>query len=193
MSIVKSLSVGLGDMYYIRHSTDNFTMIDCSLSDENKKRIVEELKNQSIDKRVKRFISTHPDDDHIGGLTYLDDQLGIINFYCLANSAQKKYEDWTQDFARYCALRDGENASFVYKGFSRKWTNQSSEERRCSGVEFLWPILSNKDYQDALRLAANAASPNNISPIFTYSIAEGPTFLWMGDLESDFQEKVKMK
>jgi hypothetical protein len=62
MSIVKSLSVGLGDMYYIRHSTDNFTMIDCSLSDENKKRIVEELKNQSIDKRVKRFISTHPDD-----------------------------------------------------------------------------------------------------------------------------------
>ena len=29
MSIVKSFSVGEGDMYYIVHNTDNFTVIDC--------------------------------------------------------------------------------------------------------------------------------------------------------------------
>lgn len=29
MSIVKSYAVGAGDMFYIRHNTDNFTIIDC--------------------------------------------------------------------------------------------------------------------------------------------------------------------
>ena len=32
MSIVKSLSVGNGDMFYIQHNSDNFTVIDCFLS-----------------------------------------------------------------------------------------------------------------------------------------------------------------
>jgi hypothetical protein len=35
MSIVKSLSVGNGDMFYIQHGSDNFTIIDCCLSDDN--------------------------------------------------------------------------------------------------------------------------------------------------------------
>jgi hypothetical protein len=29
MSIVKSFSVGDGDMFYIKHNSDNFTTIDC--------------------------------------------------------------------------------------------------------------------------------------------------------------------
>ena len=29
MSIVKSFSVGNGDMFYINHGSDNFTIIDC--------------------------------------------------------------------------------------------------------------------------------------------------------------------
>jgi len=33
MSEIKSFSVGEGDMFYIRHNTDNFTTIDCCLSD----------------------------------------------------------------------------------------------------------------------------------------------------------------
>ena len=69
MSIVKSLSVGDGDMFYIRHDTDNFTVIDCCMPEDDKNRIVRELKLQAADKNVVRFISTHPDDDHILGLT----------------------------------------------------------------------------------------------------------------------------
>jgi beta-lactamase superfamily II metal-dependent hydrolase len=191
MSIVKSLSVGYGDMYYIRHNYDNFTIIDCFLNEENKKYIIKELKDQSSDKNIRRFISTHPDDDHIRGLAYLDDELGLLNFYCAANNVKKTDKNWTEDFDRYCTLRDSEKAYFVYRGCSRKWLNEKSEERRSSGIEFLWPVTSNKDYKEALKLAAEAESPNNISTIITYSINDGPTFIWKGDLESDFQEKVK--
>ena len=68
MSLVKSLSVGNGDMFYIKHNSDNFTVIDCCMDDIDKKIIVYELKKMSSSKIIKRFISTHPDYDHIRGL-----------------------------------------------------------------------------------------------------------------------------
>lgn len=65
MVTIKSFSVGNGDMFYINHSSDNFTVIDCCLNDENKTIILDEIKKLSKDKNIKRFISTHPDEDHI--------------------------------------------------------------------------------------------------------------------------------
>ena len=44
MSIVKSFSVGNGDTFYIKHGTRNFSIIDCCLSDDNRKEIVDEIK-----------------------------------------------------------------------------------------------------------------------------------------------------
>ena len=85
MSILKSFSVGLGDMFYIKHGSDNFTIIDCCLVEENKKRIVDELISESKGKRIVRFISTHPDEDHFQMLDYLDDKMGLLNFYCVEN------------------------------------------------------------------------------------------------------------
>ncbi len=79
MTKVKSFSVGNGDMFYIKHGTSNFTIIDCFLSDDNKKTIVDELKNQSSGKDITRFISTHPDEDHIQQLDYLDNEMPIVN------------------------------------------------------------------------------------------------------------------
>ena len=38
MSLIKSFSVGNGDMFYINHNSDNFTTIDCCLDyDESSK------------------------------------------------------------------------------------------------------------------------------------------------------------
>jgi len=31
MSIIKSFAVGNGDMFYIKHNSDNFSIIDCYL------------------------------------------------------------------------------------------------------------------------------------------------------------------
>ena len=85
MSIVKSFSVEKGDTFYIRHGSDNFSIIDCNLTDDRKDEIIAELKTQSSDKNIVRFISTHPDEDHINGLESLDDSQKIVNFYLIIN------------------------------------------------------------------------------------------------------------
>lgn len=194
MSKVKSFSVGVGDMFYINHGSSNFSIIDCYLSNDNKKTIVDELKNQAFGKDIERFISTHPDEDHIQLLDYLDDQMPIRNFYCVKNEATKK--DETSGFKRYCKLRDGDKAFNIYKGCSRKWMNQEGNDNNgkfigSSGVNILWPKTTNQFFIDALKVAKDGGSPNNISPIVTYSINEGATYQWMGDLETDFMENIK--
>jgi len=186
---VKSFSVGNGDMFYIKHGSDNFTIIDCCLTDVNKVDIVTELKDESRNKGIIRFISTHPDEDHIQKLDYLDDQMNFLNFYCVKNEATKEEE--IPSFTRYCELRDSEKKSFyLSKGCSRRWMNESDEERGSSGINILWPDISNDFFQEELEKAKNGESPNNISPIIKYSIADGATFLWMGDLETEFMENI---
>jgi beta-lactamase superfamily II metal-dependent hydrolase len=187
MSIVKSLSVGDGDMFYIKHGTDSFTVIDCSMSEGDRSRIVKELKAESKGKGIVRFISTHPDDDHILGLAYLHGQMKLLNFYCVKNAATKP--DETDDFDQYCALRDDpKKAFYLYKGCRRRWLNQADEEREGSGISIPWPVIDNKYYQGALADANEGKSPNNISAIVQYALNGGATVLWMGDLETEFMD-----
>lgn len=189
MSIIKSLSVGNGDMFYIKHGSSNFSIIDCCLGDDDKEDIVNELKEESKNKGITRFISTHPDEDHILGLDYLDNKLNFLNFYCVKNEATKK--DESTSFKRYCELRDSDKAFYIHKGCSRKWMNESDDERGSSGINVLWPVTSNDEFKKELEKAKNGESPNNISPIVKYSLKDGVTALWMGDLETDFMEKIE--
>jgi beta-lactamase superfamily II metal-dependent hydrolase len=190
MSIVKSLSVGDGDMFYIKHGSDNFTIIDCCMEEAYREEIVSELKRESADKSIVRFISTHPDDDHIHGLEYLDDKMKLLNFYCVRNEATK--EESTDDFDRYCSLRDSDKAFYLFAGCTRKWMNKSDEGGHgSSGINILWPDTTNEYYRAALKAATGGEDPNNISPIIKYNLHEGATFLWMGDMESDFMENVE--
>lgn len=190
MSIVKSFSVDVGDMFYIKHNTDNFTVIDCCINDYNSNKILNEILVQSKDKNIQRFISTHPDNDHIKGLTKFYDQVGINNFYCVANNAIK--EDKTEDFQTYCSLRDNKKVAYnVYQGCKRKWMNESSQERDGAGINFVWPVLKNEEHLNALFQVENGKGYNNISPIFTYGIKNSATFMWLGDIEHDFIEKIE--
>lgn len=190
VSIVKSFSVGDGDMFYIYHNSDNFTTIDCCYSDDdNKKVCFDEIKALAGEKGIKRFISTHPDEDHIKGIEDFCKQIGILNFYCVENEAIKT--DETDSFKKYCELRDSDKAYYVYKGCTRRWMNISDDERGCAGINFLWPIISNDDFENALERVKEGVGYNNISPIFTYSIERGVEIMWMGDIEKDFLEKVK--
>ncbi len=145
-----------------------------------------------VKKNIKRFISTHPDEDHIHGLQYLDDKIGIVNFYCVANEATK--DDETEDFKRYKELRDSKKKAFyIYRNCSRCWMNKNDEEKKygSSGIDILWPIKDNKDYKSELSKVKNGESPNNISPIIEYSLKGGVNVLWFGDLENSFMEKIK--
>ena len=189
MSTIKSFSVGDGDMYYIDHNTDNFTIIDCCLNIETTDDILNEIANKSGKKGVTRFISTHPDEDHIQGLTKLDERIKILNFYCVKNSATKP--DKIYDFKRYCALRGSDKAFFIFKDCSRRWMNLSNEERKSSGINILWPDLENEHFKNALQQAKNGKSPNNISPVIKYSVQDGANVIWMGDLEKEFMESIE--
>ena len=189
MSVIKSLSVGNGDMFYIKHNSDNFSIIDCCMDEDDREDIVKELRREANGKNIRRFISTHPDDDHIRGLQYLNKEWPILNFYCVKNETTK--EDKTDDFDEYCDLRDSDKAFYLEKVCTRRWMNQSGEGRGSAGINILWPVTSNEHYQDALQEAAQGKSPNNISPIIKYSRENGANVLWMGDLETDFMEEIE--
>lgn len=189
MSLVKSLSVGNGDMFYIRHGSDNFSIIDCCLSDDNKKRIVDELLAESAQKTITRFISTHPDEDHVQGIEHLDARMPIANFYCVKNVATK--DDETGSFKHYCSLRDGSKAFYVTKGCTRRWMNQTSDERGSAGINILWPNPGNLDFKAALQEATDGVAFNNTSLVTTYSAANGARMMWLGELETKFMENIK--
>jgi len=160
------------------------------MSEEDRENIIEEIKSIHKNKEVIRFISTHPDDDHILGLGFLNEELNLLNFYCVWNEATKT--DETDDFDEYCRLRDDTvKAYYIFKGCSRRWMNLDNEERGSSGINILWPETSNEYYQEELGEVKDGESPNNISPIIKYSLNGGATILWMGDLETDFMEKIK--
>lgn len=188
MSIIKSFAVGVGDMFYIRHNSDNFTIIDCDLNAENSGRIIKELKDQSADKGIVRFICTHPDEDHFGGIDLLDDAMPIANFYVVKNQAIKA--ERTPSFVRYCKLRDGDKAFYISKGCTRRWMNLSDDERATSGVHVHWPDLTNQHFKAALASCDAGESYNNTSAVLRYAVEGGASVMWLGDLETEFMEKI---
>ncbi len=118
MAIVKSYSVGNGDMFSIRHNSDNFTQIDCCLCAYAAENQIADLKEQSKGKGISRFISTHPDQDHLQGIELLDAEMPIHNFYVVKNQATKS--DETESFKHYCKLRDDLTKAFhIFKGVTR--------------------------------------------------------------------------
>lgn len=176
-------------MFYIKHGSSNFSIIDCHMSSDSKDDIISELKSESRYKRITRFISTHPDQDHLGGLTWLDDEMPIINFYCVKNEATKETE--TAAFKRYKKLRDGDKAFNPYRNVRRKYMNDSDGDIGSAGLTVLWPKTDNEHYKAELQKAKEGTAFNNISIILRYSLEGSASVLWMGDLEHDFMEKVK--
>ena len=194
MRIVKSFSVGNGDMFYIRHGSANFTVIDCCLPDDRSDEILDEIEEKQKGTvnglgRIRRFISTHPDQDHISGLERFDDRFGYVNIYVVENKATKSHE--TADLKRYKKLRDGDKAYYIERGIGRRWLNQAGDGRGPSGIFMRWPIVTNQHFKDALKQAEDGGSPNNISPIIRYSMEDGAALMWMGDLETDFMDKIR--
>jgi len=70
--------------------------------------------------------------------------------------------------------------------------NLSDESRNHAGLNILWPIEDDDDHKSALADAKAGMTPNNISSIVTYSVGKAK-FIWMGDLETDFMEKLQDK
>ena len=194
MSIVKSFSFPYGelrgDTFYISHNSNNFTMIDCYLKDGDdascrKDEIISEIMEES-NGRICRFISTHPDNDHILGVEELDKQWPIANFYAVDNNIPADKKD--PSLSKYIELKKNKNFP-ISKGIKRAWLNQDNNDNGSSGLEFLWPVVTNDKFKNELKKVANGESPNNICCIFTYTVAHGAKYMWMGDLETDMQQE----
>ena len=136
-----------------------------------------------------RFISTHPDQDHIQGIEYLDELKLIPNFYYVDNDVSKSTE--SESFKKYKDLKGSSCAYKIYKGCKRKWMNVSDGERGSAGISVLWPDVNNETFQDALRDAESSDNPNNISPAIVYSLEEGVRALWLGDMENDYMVAIE--
>ena len=105
MSTLKSFSFPngdiRGDMFYIKHNSENFTIIDCYLKDgddENcrKDEIIQEIVSESRG-RITRFISTHP---FMGHLSLLG--LGTLSKYAESKQlsyCSTKYDEYKRKYA----------------------------------------------------------------------------------------------
>lgn len=194
MSIVKSFSFPCGelrgDTFYISHNSNNFTVIDCYLKDGDddscrKEEIINEIVKESSG-RICRFISTHPDNDHILGIEELDKRWPITNFYAVDNNIPADKSD--ASLSKYIELKKNKNFP-INKGIKRAWLNKNEDKNGSSGLEFLWPDITNEKFQSELQKVAQGESPNNICCVFTYTIKNGARFMWMGDLETDMQQE----
>lgn len=194
MSIIKSFSFPegdiRGDMFYIKHGSDNFTVIDCFLNnlDDRDSSIINEICDESKGKSIHRFISTHPDADHYKGIEQLWEYWSTTNFYAVKNELPIDKSD--PSLKKYGELRD--SASFIYKGLNRAFLNKDGVSENgyhigCSGIQFLWPDTANSKFKEALEKVKKGESPNNISPAISYSIKDSASFLWMGDMETEMQ------
>lgn len=194
MSIVKSFSFPCGelrgDTFYISHNSNNFTLIDCYLKDGDdascrKEEIINEIVEESRG-RICRFISTHPDNDHILGIEELDKRWPITNFYAVDNNIPADKSD--ASLSKYIELKKNKNFP-INKGIKRAWLNKKEDKNGSSGIEFLWPDVTNEKFQDELQKVVQGESPNNICCVFTYTIEYGARYMWMGDLETDMQQE----
>ena len=189
MTIIKSISVGNGDLCYISHNSDNFTIIDCNLTGERDDEIIDEIKEKSKIKGISRFISTHPDQDHFAGIETLDERVPIYNFYVVKNEAKK--DEKTDSFKHYCQLRDGDKAYYISKGCRRTWMNHGDDTRSQAGISILWPDIDNQYFKVALAECNSGISYNNVSAVIRYSLQDGATVMWLGDLETEFMEDIE--
>lgn len=195
MSIVYSYSFlegdVRGDMFFICHGNDTFTIVDCNLADGREEGILEQVSYFSKDKKIIRFISTHPDNDHIKGLEKLIKKLGlpVSNFYSVRNEIASNEDN--PSLSKYVELRDDPKSAFITADLRRDFLNQDESCKGIgpSGIHFYWPDIENEKFKKALDTLKNGGKANNISPIFSYSIRNGARFLWMGDLEKDMQEE----
>ncbi|HGQ7318512.1 TPA: hypothetical protein ACL1SE_006175, partial [Pseudomonas aeruginosa] len=85
---------------------------------------------------------------------------------------------------------DGGKAFYLEKGVKRKWLNEGGAERGSSGIQILWPDTSNENFKDALRKCDAGESFNNVSCVLRYSVNGGASFMWLGDLETEFMESI---
>ncbi|MER8743124.1 hypothetical protein NKH54_08560 [Mesorhizobium sp. M1004] len=68
--------------------------------------------------------------------------------------------------------------------------NESDDVRKTAGIQIHWPNIGNEHFKAALQEAVDGIAFNNISLVARYSINDSASFMWIGDLETQFMEDI---
>ena len=99
MSTVKSFATGLGDTYYIRHGSDNFTIIDCRIA-VDRDDIIEETTSSPPTRASPASSRPIPMTTTSRAWPGSTTRSGFATSTSSTNDATKP--DYTLDFERYC-------------------------------------------------------------------------------------------
>lgn len=187
MAIIKSYSVGNGDMFFIKDDAKNFTVIDCCLPEERKNEILNDISLHKKDTKIYRFISTHPDNDHILNIKELFSKFSTANFYCTKNSISNE----TDNFKFYATLRDANKTCCLNKSLNRQYFNIPDKNYGSSNLYVWWPLDGHEKFKEFLGEAKTDLSSNSICPIIEYRYNDKLSVLWFGDLESKYTDQIK--
>lgn len=200
MDIVKSFTVGIGDIFYIKHNRSSFTTIDCFLSYENIDKVVNEVSNEVKDLSIKRSISAHSSDDYVRGNENIEKRVVIANFHNVEDETTKEGQKASLD--KYCELGDSSKAFYLYKRSLRKWIKEEGENEQensisRAGVTVFKPDTDNEHFKNTLEETMHGERQDSMSPCIRYSLENGITAVWMRDLEThsmgNILEEVELK
>ncbi len=148
---------------------------------------VEFLHNQYPDKYIHRYIQTHPDLDHMCGLTALTGARTILNFWDTTHSKIPDFQsdEDKEDWATYTNLRSGTTASKVHtlsRGHVGAYWNQNPPGVAGGhGIEILSPTPA------IIEAANKEGKTNNLSYVLQLTY-KGIKVIFGGDAEEDVWE-----
>lgn len=179
MSIVRSFSVGNGDMFAIQHDDGDLTVIDVCLTRQNVQEIKSALKSLCRPGGTTRLIITHPDEDHIRGLSDFIRWFPKLEIYSPPAEPLKAVE--SSSFRLFKALRQ----MGLLRPLAKGWTkSQANALLAGSTLRCFWPDLSSNAYRQFAFAARRGLGSNNCSPGLILTMKNGATLVWLGDLET---------
>ena len=193
MSIVHFLDVGDGDCSIIQHRSGNVSMIDVcnarsdhSEANSDYENPILYLKNLGINE-LFRFIATHPDMDHIDGISDIFSVFKPINFWCTENQKEDppsygKYRE--KDWKYYKQLRDKNSNTTkrltLYSGDMGLYYNmEDSPGGICDYINILAP---EQDLIIAANQSKDGKKQNDASYVILHQTVAGD-ILFCGDSE----------
>lgn len=214
MAKIHFLNVDEGDCTIIQHNNGNVTMIDicCGNIDtkEQKRQLyplseslkglsgnfnqksyptnpIEYLQEHKINS-IFRYIQTHPDMDHMDGLSNLVNAIPIINFWDTDNSKKQEFDTngkcgkyFKKDWDCYCALRNSQydpKTLIYYDGTANKYfAEDDTGPLQDDYLKILSPTKS-------LMATANEVGDWNDASYVILYVIQGRKILFCGDADT---------
>ena len=159
---VHHIDVGQGESIYIELPDGSDVLIDAGKSNYGST-VVNYLKGQEKDIDIEYLIATHPDADHIGGMSEVFKQLNVKNFIYPTDAPHD-----TKTWQNVLSLADAEGCNI------KDSTPGTTFNIGGATMKFIQPSV---DYSD-----------NNDDSVVTYLEYKDVNFMFTGDIEADAEK-----